>query len=177
MFETKRDPALAATGVVVALALILVVAGAWGFQILGDLAPCPLCLIQRWPYYIGAPFALLLAYLSKRGAPAVVLRGGGVLLAALLLWSVGMGVFHAGVEWHFWPGPTTCGTAQAISTSAGDLLARMQRTTVVQCDEAAWRFLGISLAGYNALISAGLFGLVVLTLSGLHPMARRAQPA
>ena len=72
-----------------------------------------------------------------------------------MLWGAYLGVFHAGVEWKFWPGTPECSGAATFGP-AGGLLNRLQDIVVVRCDEAAWRFLGISLAGYNAVISAAL---------------------
>lgn len=120
--------------------------------------PCMLCLWGRWPHYLGAPLALLAAVLAWRG------NGGAariclVLAGLLFLGGAGLGAFHAGVEWGFWPGPASCAGANAAPTSAGGLLDQMRTTRVVPCDAAAFRVLGISLAGYNALISAALAAL------------------
>lgn len=166
LWATTRDKGLARAASAVAAVLAVTLAGAWGFQIIGDMAPCPLCLLQRWPYYLGIPLALALALVAWRGVPRCVLLGGGLLLALLLVWSVSLGVYHAGVEYGFWPGPTDCAAAPLPRIGAGDLLAAMRTTRVVRCDEAPWSLLGISLAGFNALISAGLFGLVVTALAG-----------
>jgi disulfide bond formation protein DsbB len=141
-------------------------AGAWAFQILGDMAPCPLCLQQRWPYYAGIPLALAIVVMAVRRAPRWAMTLTLAAFAALMLWSAGMGVFHAGVEWKWWPGPTDCAAAPLPNLNAGDLLASMRRTRVVACDDAAWRFYGtLSLAGFNALFSVGLLGLSAWALS------------
>ncbi len=87
--------------------------------------------------------------------------GGLIALAGLMLWGAYLGVFHAGIEWKFWPGPAECSGAATFGP-AGGLLNRLQDIVVVRCDEAAWRFLGISLAGYNAVISAGLAAVALL---------------
>jgi disulfide bond formation protein DsbB len=174
MWETRRDAAAARVALAVAGVLALTLAGAWAFQILGDMAPCPLCLQQRWPYYLGAPLAAALALAATRGVPACVIAGGGALLALLLLWSVGMGVFHAGVEYKLWPGPTDCAAAAMPPIGAGNLLAAISRSRVVACDEAPWTLLGVSLAGFNALISAGLLTLFLMALTGRAPLGPRA---
>ena len=112
-------------------------------------APCPLCLQQRWPYYIGVPCAFLLAGLAGRLPPRVT----GLLLVALaglFAWGMALGIYHAGAEWKFWPGPSTCGG------SLGDGLPTLTNDPVVRCDEAAIRILGLSLAGWNAVICAAL---------------------
>jgi disulfide bond formation protein DsbB len=73
-----------------------------------------------------------------------------------MLIGVGLGVYHSGVEWKFWPGPRDCTGPISNFGNAGGLLSQMDATSIVRCDDAAWRFLGISLAGYNALISLAL---------------------
>lgn len=135
---------------VVGLATILT---AWGFQIFADLVPCPLCLLQRWPYYIGLPLLLVAMLLLMRSPSSLAGRTLVGLTAIVFLTGAGLGAFHAGVEWGWWPGPTTCAAGAALPEGAGNLMAQMQATRVVPCDEAAWRLFGISMAGYNALIS------------------------
>lgn len=160
----SSDPRQAAwlTGLAGTAVLGAALAGAWAFQIIGDMAPCPLCLQQRWPYYIGIPLALGIVLLAARNASRPVLLLALLAFAALMAWSAGLGVYHAGVEWKWWPGPTDCAAAPLPNLSAGDLLSSMRRTRVVACDDAAWRFFGtLSLAGFNALFSLGLFGLSV----------------
>lgn len=119
--------------------------GAYLFQYVGDLAPCQMCLWQRPPYYI-AIIAAFAAYALMRGAPQlnIIILVLLVVTALALAVNAGIGVFHAGVEWKLWEGPATCGAIDFKTTS------------VVRCDEAAWRFAGLSLAGYSALISAAL---------------------
>jgi disulfide bond formation protein DsbB len=71
----------------------------------------------------------------------------------VFLYGAGLGIYHAGIEWKFWTGPTECtGTVNPFGGS-GDLLSQIQNTSVVRCDEAAWRLFGLSLAGYNAIVS------------------------
>jgi disulfide bond formation protein DsbB len=135
--------------------------GAYFFQYVLKLPPCPLCLEQRVPYYIAIPLALVVAFGAAYGAPTWRVRLGFALLAITMLVSAGLGVYHAGIEWKFWQGPTECsGDLPALST---DLLRQIQTTSVVRCDEAAWRFLGLSLAGYNALISSALAVIAIAT--------------
>lgn len=127
-------------------------AGAWFFQIVIGLAPCPLCLEQRIPYYVAVPLAILIGLLAQNKPIA---RWGFLLLALVLAVGCGLAVYHAGVEWKWWAGPPDCsGSLPALS--GGSILDQLGKTRVVRCDEAAWRFLGISLAGYNALIAAAL---------------------
>ncbi len=128
-------------------------AGAWFFQLVLDIRPCPLCLEQRYAYYLAVPLALAVAFAASRGAPRqVVLAGFAVLLLAALA-NAWLGGYHAGVEWKFWQGPTDCSGPVVDLGSAGTLLQRLDTVKVIRCDEVQWRFLGLSLAGYNVLIS------------------------
>lgn len=157
---TTPSGAAALCGVVLFAALC----GAWVFQYVVGLVPCHLCLVQRMPYYAGIPLSLALAVLVWRGAlPAWAVRGGLLVLLGILLWSAGLGVYHSGVEWKLWAGPADC-TGGGVARISGDLVAQLSRTRVVMCDEAAWRFLGLSLAGYNVLVSAGLAAFVAAAL-------------
>jgi disulfide bond formation protein DsbB len=149
--STDKTAALAIAAIGAATIL-----GAYFFQYVLGLPPCPLCLEQRIPYYIAIPLALVTAFGASLGAPAWRLRMGFALLAAAMLVSAGLGVYHAGIEWKFWPGPTECSGALPPLGGNIDLLKQVQTTAVVRCDEAAWRLFGLSLAGYNVLISAGL---------------------
>ena len=94
---------------------------------------------------------------------------GLVLIALVMLVGVGLGVYHSGVEWKWWAGPSACGGTLGDLGSAGDLLSRVQTTRVIRCDEAAWRFLGISLAGWNVLIA---FTLAAIALMGARKAVR-----
>jgi disulfide bond formation protein DsbB len=147
----RANPAVTAA-LTVALVGAAAIGGAWFFEFVLKYQPCPLCLEQRVPYYIGIPLALIVTLAAWRGAPRALVVGGLIILAGLMLWTCGIAVFHAGVEWKWWPGPTECSGAATLGP-AGGLLDRLKDIIVVRCDEAAWRFLGISLAGYNAVIS------------------------
>ena len=158
---TSHQIAPAALAFAIGLAAI---AGAWFFQIVIDLVPCPLCLQQRWPYYLGLPMiAAGMALTGERGHRATAFW---MFAAAALTFLVGagLGVYHSGVEWHWWQGPTGCSTGAGSPTSAGSLLQQMARTKVVPCDEAAWRFLGLSFAGYNVLVSLASACLLAIAM-------------
>lgn len=128
-----------------------VILGALAFEHLGGLAPCPLCLMQRYAYYASIPLLFIaMALVSEKPRVAALIF---FVVALAFLGNAGLGVYHAGVEWKFWPGPDTCGTAQALPTSASDLLSGLDQTRVVRCDEAAWTFAGLSLAGWNVIAS------------------------
>lgn len=146
-------PAMAA--LVVAAVGAATIAGAWFFELVLKLRPCPLCLEQRVPYYIAIPLALFIAFAAARRAPRTFLVVGLVAVALVMLWGAGLGIYHAGIEWGLWTGPQDCSGAVEFGP-ASDFLKRLESINIVRCDEAAWRFLGLSLAGWNALISVAL---------------------
>lgn len=131
--------------------------GAWIFEYLGY-APCELCLLQRWAYYAALPLAVLAA-MSTPNRPVLARSWLGV-LALLWLGSTAFGVYHAGVEWKWWLGPSTCGNQADFSGGLPDL-----GKPVILCDTAAIRILGLSLAGWNALIS---LGLALVSIAGMR---------
>ncbi|MGO4715846.1 disulfide bond formation protein B [Bradyrhizobium sp. 2TAF24] len=137
----------------IALIAAATIGGAWFFQLVLGIQPCPLCLEQRYAYYLAIPLALVVALAARGGVARPLLAGGFGLLLLALLANVVLGGYHAGVEWGFWPGPTDCSGPIADLGSAGSLLERLDTVKVVRCDEVQWRFLGLSLAGYNVLIS------------------------
>jgi disulfide bond formation protein DsbB len=153
---TARGGRSAATTSALAILVIAAatLAGAWFFQLVLDIVPCPMCLEQRWAYYGIIPLAILIAIGAKAGAPrGLLLLAGLALIALAALGNAGYGAYHAGVEWKFWPGPSDCSGPVVDLGSAGTLLQRLDSVKVIRCDEVQWRFLGLSLAGYNVLIS------------------------
>jgi disulfide bond formation protein DsbB len=150
--RSPSNPALIAA-LAVAIVAAATLAGAWFFQLVLDIQPCPLCLEQRYAYYLAVPLALLVAFAATKDAPRGVLISGLVLLALAAFGNAILGGYHSGVEWGFWPGPTDCTGPVGNLGSAGSLLERLNTVKVIRCDEVQFRFLGISLAGYNVLIS------------------------
>lgn len=142
-FDMTRD---APIGIVLASAAML--SGALAFQYLGGLPPCELCHWQRWAYIAAGVFGIL-ALLGLRRA-MIALAGIALLIGA------GTAVYHAGVEWKVFPGPTSCSGTVVGAQSLEELRQRLTVAPVVRCDEAPWRLLGLSLAGYNAIIGAAL---------------------
>jgi len=133
----------------------IVIATAWGFQLIGGYVPCKLCLEQRVPYYVGLPLALVALILFKVQRPR--LAGFLLMVTGLVFaYGAGLGIYQAGAEWAFWDGPNDCGGGAATPTSAADMLSALQSVKVVSCTEASWRMLGLSFAGWNAVASAGL---------------------
>ena len=154
--STIRSRPVAAAAAAIAVVGAVTILGAWFFQYGLGLKPCPLCLEQRYAYYFAIPLAVMVILGDRVGAKRTVLTAALVAIALGMLWNAGLGVYHAGVEWKWWEGPQECSGAIDNLGSAGGLLKQLQSITVVRCDEAAWRFLGLSLAGYNVLISLGL---------------------
>ncbi|MEM8977964.1 MAG: disulfide bond formation protein B [Pseudomonadota bacterium] len=148
--------------VLAALGSIALLGGAYAFQHLGGLAPCKMCLWQRWPHAAAITIAAL--------ALAFRLRALAWLGALAALITAGIGAYHVGVEQKWWEGPSSCsGGASLSGLSGGDLLSTAEPTGIVMCDEIAWSMLGISMPGWNALIS--------LVLVGLWLAAARRKPA
>ena len=150
--RSVANPALMAALAVTAIAAVTL-AGAWFFQLVLGIQPCELCLAQRYAYYLAIPLGALVAIAAARQAPRPVLVLGLAILVLATLANAGLGVYHAGVEWGFWQGPTACTGPVGNLGSAGNLLERLDTVKVIRCDEVQWRFLGLSLAGYNVLIS------------------------
>jgi disulfide bond formation protein DsbB len=138
--------------------------GAWYFQLVVKLPPCPLCLEERIPYYTVIPLSFLTLVAALLHAPRQLIAIGFLAIVAAMLCSAALGAYHAGVEWRFWPGPTDCSGPMTDFTKQGSLLGQLQSVQVVRCDEAAWRLFGISLAGYNAIVSLILAAIAVFGL-------------
>ena len=164
------NPALLAA-LAIAVISAATLAGAWFFQLVLDIRPCPLCLEQRYAYYLALPLGVLTAFAAFRHAPRHLLMAAFVILLGAALANAYLGGYHAGVEWKFWPGPTDCSGPIVDLGSAGNLLQRLETEKVIRCDEVQWRFLGLSLAGYNVLIS---LAMAALALFGFVRSAKRA---
>jgi disulfide bond formation protein DsbB len=153
---------------VIAIATIL---GAWAFQLAGY-SPCELCLKQRIPYYVGIPVALLTLVVASRhrlGSHRAA-RFGLAALTLIFIASALFGAYHAGVEWGFWPGPADCTGTLEKAGSMNDFMKQLQSVKVVRCDAVAIRILGLSLAGWNVVISAVI---AIVAGIGAAPGVRR----
>ncbi len=139
----------------VCLAMTAVIGTALGFQYIGGYVPCELCYTQRLPYYYAAmPAGFLGLVLVMIDGPALLVRL--LLLVAFLglLTTAGIAIYHSGVEWGYWPGPESCGAAvDAVSKDASSILSSLSNTKPPSCNEAAGRFLGLSFAGWNVVVS------------------------
>src|SRR5262245_20944830 len=171
-----RDHPAAAAAALVALGGAATLIGAWIFQYGFGYPPCPLCLDQRIPYYVAIPLGALVAAVAVRGAPRLqrwVVTGGLAVLALAMLIGAALAIYHAGIEWKWWAGPQDC-SGPLDPLGSGDLLRRLQTINIVRCDEAPWRFLGLSLAGYNVLIS---LALAAVAIWGIIAQQRRGELA
>jgi disulfide bond formation protein DsbB len=127
-------------------------AGAFAFQYIGGMAPCHLCLVQRWPHAAAVVIGLaILAIARGRLATLLMLCGAGA--AAI---TGAYGVYHTGVERGWWAGPDTCTSGPIDGLSSGDLLNQILAAPLVRCDEVAWSMLGLSMASWNAILSFAL---------------------
>ena len=148
MLPTRGFPAavLAASAVVLGAAL--------ASQYWGGLAPCELCLIQRWPW--GA--AIVISFVATMVGSRPALPWVALLLALVFVVSVGLALYHVGVEQHWLAGPTACSGAATAADTVEALKAQILRQQPVRCDEPAWSLWGVSLAGWNLLASVLMFG-------------------
>ena len=163
----RSEPVVAAAAAIAAIGLATIL-GAYFFQYALGYRPCPLCLEQRYAYYVAIPLAALVLLGVSVGSSRKVMLLAFAAIAAAMLWNAGLGAYHAGVEWQWWEGPKECAGAVSNFGPAGSLIDTIQRTRVIRCDEAAWRFLGLSLAGYNVLISLALAGIAVWGALGAY---------
>lgn len=123
--------------------------GALGFQYFGGLDPCVLCIYQRWPYLAAAGICALALVAKPLTRPALFACG------AVFIAGVGLAAYHVGVEQGWVAGTAACG-ASASAATVDELRAQIMNAPATRCDEVAWSLLGISLAGYNLLISLAL---------------------
>ncbi len=165
---TRHAPAL------VLGASVAVLGSAFAFQYLGDLQPCVLCVYQRYPYGIAIALGLIAighAMVGRRRAEPYLL------LACALVFLAGAGIagFHVGVEQKWWQGSAACGALGPAPDSLEALKAQVLAAPIVRCDEVAWSLFGISMAGYNFLISLALAGFALATGRDQLIAARRAR--
>lgn len=153
---TYKESRLSLARLVAILLPVALLGGAIGSQYIGHLVPCEMCMWQRWPH-LGAIFAALAAIVLRKNPPA---SATFTALAALaILTSGGIGAFHAGVEYKWWEGFTTC---TATHQEGANLLEAIMKAPLIRCDQAQWTLMGISLAGFNAIFST--LGAIVIFL-------------
>jgi disulfide bond formation protein DsbB len=161
--QTRRAPLL------ILIASAAVVGGALLFQYVGGLAPCELCLYQRWPYYGAIVVTLIALFLGREGFTVAVLSlcAGGFVMGAALAF------YHVGVEQHWFAGPSACsGDSFPAGASIAELRAALLARQPVRCDEPQWSLMGVSLAGWNLLAS---LALALFSLAALHRPALRGR--
>jgi len=169
--EPERTAPVAGAALAIAVVGAATILGAYYFEYVLHYQPCPLCLDQRIPYYVGIPLALIVALAAKFAAPRPLVIAGFAALALAMAVGAALAAYHAGVEWHFWAGPQEC-SGDPNFGRAGSVLDQLNTVIVVRCDEAAWRLFGVSLAGYNAVISAAL---ACVALWGLRATLHRRE--
>lgn len=144
------DPRFAPAAVLAASIAIL--GAVFGFQYLGGLQPCVLCIYQRYPYGVTIALSLLALTLAVQGERAGLVRILIYMCGLAFLIGAGIAVFHVGVEQHWWQGTAECGTTSG-GQSLEELKKMLEHAPVVRCDAVAWSLFGISMAGYNAILS------------------------
>ena len=132
-----RSRPVSAAAIAIAAVGAATILGAWFFQYVLGLKPCPLCLEQRYAYYFAIPLATLVILGESVGSKRKVLIAALAVIALGMLWNAGLGVYHSGVEWKLWAGPRDCSGALEGLGSATDLLNQLERVSIVRCDEAS----------------------------------------
>lgn len=140
------------------LALLL---GAWAFQHLGGLAPCKMCIWQRWPHGVAIAVGALVLLVPLGIGALRVLLGAGVLAT---LTTAAIGGYHTGVERGWWEGPSSCSSGSTAGMSTDELMDQIMSAPLVRCDEVAWQMLGLSMASWNMLASLLLAVFWVMAL-------------
>ncbi len=167
----RKEPQLTAAVLITVLGA-LAICGFFFFEYGLGYPPCPLCLEQRMSFYATVPLAALLWLGATHGASRKVLLLGLIVIVLIMLWNSGLAAYHAGIEWKLWTGPRDCTGPIDKFGSTTDLLKQLQKISLVRCDVAAWRFLGLSLAGYDVLLSLALAAIAAWGAKAL--LARRA---
>ena len=151
--STEHQPFAYRWGAATLFLAVTAILAALAFEHIGGYRPCPLCLQQRYAYYAGIPVlfvALVLASMDQQRQAAILFG----LTALAFIANAGLGAYHAGVEWQLWQGPQTCsGGLAPLGGANGGLLGQLATETFARCDEAAWRFAGLSFAGWNVVLS------------------------
>ncbi len=161
---SRRLPRPAAARLIALLLPLALLAGAFGSQYLGGLTPCEMCWWQRYPHIAAVALAAF-AFTAPADAPRA--RALTLLAAAAIAVSGAIGVYHAGVELKIFEGFTTCTATASSGMSNEELLRQIVAAPLVRCDEVQWSFLGISMAGWNAILSLGGAAVIAfLTLRG-----------
>ncbi len=163
-FVDRHIPRIVTLG---SLALLL---GAYGFQYIGKLPPCEMCWWQRYAHMAAIPLGALAIVADrpgKRDWAMVFLLAAGIALVV----GAGIAGYHVGIEQKWWVGETTCSNVTLQGTTVQEMLQDLYARPLVRCDEIPWSMFGISMAGYNLILSAALAALAVR-----GALARRSEP-
>lgn len=153
MTLAERLPLPSKLGLAAALGSGALLGGAYYFQYIEGLAPCEMCYWQRWPHMVAIVVGLLA--LASFAWPRLAMVLALTAISALIV-TAAIGVFHVGVEYHWWAGPQACSGTVPRGLSPEQLKKYLFGARMVRCDETAWSMWGISMAGWNAILSAGL---------------------
>ena len=167
---TLIDPRLPAA--LLALASAGVLGAALVFQYGFGYQPCILCLYQRVPYAAVLGFGIItLAFPRWRGLGDALLVASGLALLA----NAGIATYHVGVEHHWWAGTSACGASGGAALTLEDLRAQVMKAPVVRCDEIQWSLFGITMAGYNVVVSLALSAFAFLSARVAYRSAGRTE--
>jgi disulfide bond formation protein DsbB len=134
--------------------------GAWFIELVLGIKPCHLCLIGRMPHYAGIAIALLAVFVTGRSSPSPsISRALLAVLTLVFLTGTAIAIYHSGVEFGIFQGPTDCTGMIEKPVAIQDFLKQLETVKVVRCDEVAMRIFGLSLASWNAVISLALAGV------------------
>ena len=146
------------------LASLAVIITAHGFEIIGEMEPCQLCYWQRYPYYAIVVLSALAVFFAAESPQSRIPNWLIGLCGLAFLGGAAIAAYHAGVEYKWWAGPEACSSQGLVADTAEAFLEAIKGQEIVRCDEVPWSLFGISMAGYNFLISLGL-GLLSLTFA------------
>ena len=140
------------SAILISLASFASLLSAWFIQYVLGFAPCQLCYAQRWPYYLGVALGIAAWLAAQRAAdkPARLLEAA---IGIIMLGGACIAIYHSGVEWKLWPGPSSCTAGISLSGNISDLMAQVSRERIVPCDQPPFRLFGLSPANYNVMIS------------------------
>ena len=144
-----------------ALISAVLLGGALLFEHVGGMAPCSLCIWQRWAHV--AVIVCALGWLVISQPIGASLRAGLIITALAGITSVGVAGYHAGVEWQLWAGPAGCTASLSSGGSTADLVDSLLATPVVRCDDVPWSLFGLSMAGWNMLLSVDIVALAMMS--------------
>jgi disulfide bond formation protein DsbB len=137
----------------------------------GGLAPCELCLLERWPWAV----AIVVSFVATMVASRAALPWVALLLAAVFAVSAGLAFYHVGVERHWFVGPSACTISGAAADTLEALKAQILHQQPVRCDEPAWSLWGVSLAGWNLIASVIILGCSIATFAQSRAPQQRAE--